>query len=181
MSGPGHLNVFQWKWECFFLRHIELYSWFKKMTINGISLNRPEVFSSFRVIFCFFRLKLFLWPWDSPLRFCLLTVCSRLRVPGICSLFLTILLYHLPQEIRILLLSELSKLLLHLIFRDRFLMHPFFDVGYEFMSFPNSPRDQCTSITSFLLLTFVRFHAENFYNFSHSLSTAAFAAGIESS
>ena len=35
-----------------------------------------------------------------------------------------------------------------------------------------------SSITSFLLLTFVRFHAENFSNFSHSLSTAAFASGI---
>ena len=34
------------------------------------------------------------------------------------------------------------------------------------------------SITSSLLLTFVRFHAEMFSNFSHSLSTAAFAAGI---
>ena len=31
---------------------------------------------------------------------------------------------------------------------------------------------------SFLLLTFVRFHAEIFSKFSHSLSTAAFAAGI---
>ena len=35
-----------------------------------------------------------------------------------------------------------------------------------------------SSITSFLLLTFVRFHAEIFSNFSHSLSTAAFAAEI---
>ena len=35
-----------------------------------------------------------------------------------------------------------------------------------------------SSITSFLLLTFVRFHAEIFSNFSHSLSTAAFAWGI---
>ena len=34
-----------------------------------------------------------------------------------------------------------------------------------------------SSITSFLLLTFVRFHAGIFSNFSHSLSTAAFAAG----
>ena len=35
-----------------------------------------------------------------------------------------------------------------------------------------------SSITSFLLLTFVRFHAEIFSNFAHSLSTAAFAARI---
>ena len=35
-----------------------------------------------------------------------------------------------------------------------------------------------SSITSFLLLTFVRFHADIFSNFPHFLSTAAFAAGI---
>ena len=35
-----------------------------------------------------------------------------------------------------------------------------------------------SSITSFLLLTFVRFLAENFFNFSHSLSTAAFVNTI---
>ena len=35
-----------------------------------------------------------------------------------------------------------------------------------------------SSITSFLLLTFVRSHAGIFSNFSHSLSAAAFAAGI---
>ena len=35
-----------------------------------------------------------------------------------------------------------------------------------------------SSITSFLLLTFVKFHAEIFSNFSHSVSTAALAAGI---
>ena len=40
-----------------------------------------------------------------------------------------------------------------------------------------SPNVLASSITSFLLLTFVRFHAEIFSNFSHSLSTAAFAAG----
>ena len=35
-----------------------------------------------------------------------------------------------------------------------------------------------SSITSFLLVTFVRFHAEIFFNFSHSLSSAALAAVI---
>ena len=35
-----------------------------------------------------------------------------------------------------------------------------------------------SSITSFLLLTFLKFHAEIFSYFSHSLSTAAFAAGF---
>ena len=41
-----------------------------------------------------------------------------------------------------------------------------------------APDVLASSITSFLLLTFVRFHAEIFSNVSHSLSTAAFAAGI---
>ena len=41
-----------------------------------------------------------------------------------------------------------------------------------------APDVLASSITLFLLLTFVKFHAENFSNFSHSLSTAAFAAGI---
>ena len=35
-----------------------------------------------------------------------------------------------------------------------------------------------SSIASFLLLTFVKFHARIFSNLSHSLSTAAFDAGI---
>ena len=41
-----------------------------------------------------------------------------------------------------------------------------------------APDVRASSITCFLLLTFVKFHAEMFSNFSHSLSTAAFAAGI---
>ena len=41
-----------------------------------------------------------------------------------------------------------------------------------------APDVLASSITCFSLLTFVRFHAENFSNFSHSLSTAALAAGI---
>ena len=41
-----------------------------------------------------------------------------------------------------------------------------------------APDVLASSITSFLLLTFVRFHAEIFSNFPHSLSTASFALGI---
>ena len=41
-----------------------------------------------------------------------------------------------------------------------------------------APDVLASSITVFLLLTLVKFHAEIFSNFSHSLSTAAFAAGI---
>ena len=31
---PGHINVFQWDWESFFIRHVELDSRFYEMTIN---------------------------------------------------------------------------------------------------------------------------------------------------
>ena len=41
-----------------------------------------------------------------------------------------------------------------------------------------SPFVLASSITSFLLLTYIKFHAEIFSIFSHSLSTAVFAAGI---
>ena len=41
-----------------------------------------------------------------------------------------------------------------------------------------APDALASSMTSFLFLTFVKFHAEIFSNFSHSLSTAAFTAGI---
>ena len=41
-----------------------------------------------------------------------------------------------------------------------------------------APDVLASSITCFLLLTFVKIHAEIFSNFSHSLSTAAFAAGF---
>ena len=41
-----------------------------------------------------------------------------------------------------------------------------------------APDVLASSIISFLLLTFVRFHAEIFSNFSHSLSTGDIAAGI---
>ena len=36
MSSSGHVNVFQWNWECFFFRHLELNSRFDVMMINEI-------------------------------------------------------------------------------------------------------------------------------------------------
>ena len=36
VSSPGHVNIFQWNWECFFCRHVELNSRFDKITINMI-------------------------------------------------------------------------------------------------------------------------------------------------
>ena len=41
-----------------------------------------------------------------------------------------------------------------------------------------APDVLASSITSFLILTLVKFHAEIFSNFSNSLSTAALAAEI---
>ena len=43
----------------FFFRHVELNTRFNVMTINEVTLNRPEVFPGFSVIFCFCRLKPF--------------------------------------------------------------------------------------------------------------------------
>ena len=64
-------------------------------------------------------------------------------IPAIRSLVLTIFLNHLPQEMQILLFSELSRLLLCSIFGDRFLTHPSFPILqyqlYQMLSFPNSP------------------------------------------
>ena len=55
----GHVNVFPWNWECFFLWHKELNSRFIVMTISEVTLNRPNIFSGFSVSFCFCRLKPF--------------------------------------------------------------------------------------------------------------------------
>ena len=59
ISWPVDINIIRWNKIWFFCRHVQLNPRFNMMTINEISLNRPEVFSSFRVIFCFLRLNLF--------------------------------------------------------------------------------------------------------------------------
>ena len=55
----GHVNILQRSWECFFLRQVELNSWFIVVTINEVTLDRPKVSSGFSVNFCFCRLKPF--------------------------------------------------------------------------------------------------------------------------
>ena len=50
MSSPDHVNVLQWYWECFFLRHVELNSRFDVMTINVIPFDRPKIVTDFSVI-----------------------------------------------------------------------------------------------------------------------------------
>ena len=47
---PSNIIVFQWKKSCFFLRHKELNSWFSVMTIDEVTLDRPEVGTGFNVI-----------------------------------------------------------------------------------------------------------------------------------
>ena len=39
MSRPRNINVFQWSGECFFLRHVALYSWFR----CGVTMNRTKI------------------------------------------------------------------------------------------------------------------------------------------
>ena len=50
---PCYINVFQCNRECFFLRHVELKSGFIVMTMDEITLNRPQVSLGFSVIFGF--------------------------------------------------------------------------------------------------------------------------------
>ena len=64
---------FQWNWEWFFFRHVELNSRFNVMTLNEVSFHWPEVVPGFSIIFCFCRLR----PLRVALRFSL-TSWSRL-------------------------------------------------------------------------------------------------------
>ena len=45
-----YINVFQWNKECCFLRHMELNSRFIVMSIDEVTVNRPEVGTGFSVI-----------------------------------------------------------------------------------------------------------------------------------
>ena len=50
MSRPRNINVFQWIWECFFLRHVELKSRFNVMTTDEVTLDRLEVGTGFSAV-----------------------------------------------------------------------------------------------------------------------------------
>ena len=84
-------------YECFFFRHVDLTSRFIVMSIDEVTLNRPEVGTSFSVLFCFCRfetllVRLKVLHWDLySLRF----FPASEWVLGICSLSKTILLFHL--------------------------------------------------------------------------------------
>ena len=99
---------------------------------DEVTLNRPKISPGINVIFWFCRLSLF----RVALRISTETLSPHGLIPSWSGFlefavsFLTILLLHLPQDIQIL-LFELSRLLLHSIFGDRFLM------------LPNSPILQC--------------------------------------
>ena len=47
MCSPGHDNVSQWNWECFFFRYMELNSRFDVMTVNVISFDQPKIVTGF--------------------------------------------------------------------------------------------------------------------------------------
>ena len=87
------------------------------MTTNEVSLNSPKLFIEL-------LRHLLILQVDSPPRFSLLTVYSRLRVGSLNSLSLPDNFDdHLPQERQILHLLGLSGLLSHSVFWDIFLMH----------------------------------------------------------
>ena len=65
VSGPSYINVPKWNRQSFFFRHMELNSRFIVMTINEVTLNRPEVSSGFRVICWFCRARLFRFAFKS--------------------------------------------------------------------------------------------------------------------
>ena len=106
-SSPAHINVFQWNRECFFFRHIGLNSWFNVMTMDEVTLKRPEVSPGFGVIFWFCRLRPFRFalkfstetfapcrlfpPWSgfsefvvSSWQFCC-TICYREKYSLVCG------------------------------------------------------------------------------------------------
>ena len=113
-----------WKCGLILLSARKSDSRFDMTKTNEVSLNRPKVFPIFCVIFLFFKSKLF----PIAVRFSA-EVLSLRWIPvsewflEIRSLFLLILLNHLPQVIQILHLFGLSGLLSHSVFWDVFLMH----------------------------------------------------------
>ena len=50
MSRPGNINVFLWNRKRFLLRHVELNLRFIVVTIDEVTLDRPEVGTGFYVI-----------------------------------------------------------------------------------------------------------------------------------
>ena len=119
--------------EWFFSRHASWTSWFNMMTINEIL---SELLREPQNHYWFLRHLLLLQVETLPYRHEILRWDSLSlrwspvseRVLGIRSLFLVILLNHLPQEIPILHLFGLSGLLSHSVFWDMFLMHVTFPI-----------------------------------------------------
>ena len=129
MCRTCHINVFQWNRECFFLRHVELNSRFIVMTMDEVTLDRPELGASASSV------DSVGWdssgsPWGSLLESSLLKIRS---------LLLTTLVYHLLQGIGIHLLCVLSILLSRWFFEHVFPMRPsfqLFNICNQNISFP---------------------------------------------
>ena len=63
--GPGDVNVFQWRKEWFFSRHVQFDLGFPVMTVNEISWDRPEIIFGFTII----PRRVLKWSWRRPVRF----------------------------------------------------------------------------------------------------------------
>ena len=80
ISRPSYINVLQWNWECFLLRHrvvLVVQMWWRQMRSPWIDRKTPRALAS--------SVDCVGWDssdstWISPLRSSLLTSCSRLRV-----------------------------------------------------------------------------------------------------
>ena len=146
VNSPCSINVFQWKKECFFLRHSELNSRFIVLTIDEVTLDRPEVGTDFSVIFWFCRLRLSRFALKFSTEIFAPYRSSRLGefVVSSWQLCFTICL---QLGIWIPLTCVISMLLSRWFSEDKYLLHPTFPVLPDLLqniSFPHSTRDLCT-------------------------------------
>ena len=134
-SGIGNVSAFG-TW---------LNSRFTVMTIDEVTLNRPEVFPGFSVIFWFSRLR----PVQPALKFSTeIFTPYRLFPPWsgfsefvVSSEQISCTICHW-EFLKMSTPFVASTLLLHWVFEDGFLTRPFLNVCDLRLSFPNSPRDE---------------------------------------
>ena len=132
--------------------------WVKFIPSFGVS---PDVFIDTFVIFCFFRLKLF----SIAMRFSAEILSPYGEFPsqwvlGIRSLFLIILLNHLPQEIQILHFlgcQDFFRIQSSGIYFWSIYLFQFLSLSRQNIVFPNSAREQSMSWKDAPNLLFLRF------------------------